>query len=100
MCSIYASKAQWRVYILILCYTHLNLALLLHKTVLVTFLLASTVFIHCKLELGLLGGTQIQTIEIGLVFQGPCCHDVITLSMIILADTTLKTHISSTTIAL
>ena len=56
------------------------------------------VLIHSKLELGLLGGREIQTIEIGLVCQGPCCHDVITLSMIMLP--LLKTHISSTTRAL
>ena len=33
----------WCGYIFILCYTHLKLALLLHKTVLVIFLFASTV---------------------------------------------------------
>ena len=43
MCGINASGAQWCGYISTLCYIHLKLALLLHKTALVTFLLASTV---------------------------------------------------------
>ena len=43
MCGIIAFGAQWCGYIFILYYTHLKLALLLHKTVLLTFLLASTV---------------------------------------------------------
>ena len=38
-----ASGAQLCGYISILCYTHLNLAFLFHKTVLVMFLLYSTV---------------------------------------------------------
>ena len=42
-------RAQWRGYISMLCYAHLNLALLLHKTVLVTFLLASAVCILKKI---------------------------------------------------
>ena len=45
MCGINASSYQWFGCIFILCYNHLNLALLLHKTVLVTFLLTSTVLI-------------------------------------------------------
>ena len=43
MCGIVAYGAHWHGYIFILCYTHLKLALLLHKTKPVTFLLASTV---------------------------------------------------------
>ena len=43
MCGINALDAQWCDYILILFYVHLKLSLLLHKTVLVTFLLATTV---------------------------------------------------------
>ena len=43
MCRINALDVQRCGYIFILCYTHLKLALLLHKTELVTFLLASTV---------------------------------------------------------
>ena len=47
VCGINAFSSKWHGFIFILCYTHLNLALLLHKTVLVTFLLASTVSMHC-----------------------------------------------------
>ena len=43
MCGINASGAQWCGHISTSCYTHLKLELLLHKRVLVTFLLASTV---------------------------------------------------------
>ena len=43
MWGINALGAQLCSYIFILCNTHLNLALLLHKTVLKMFLLASTV---------------------------------------------------------
>ena len=43
MCGINALGVQWCGCIFMLCYTNLNLALLLHKTVLVMFLLASTV---------------------------------------------------------
>ena len=45
VCGIHASSPQWCGCILILWNNHLNLALLLHKTVLVTFHLASTVFL-------------------------------------------------------
>ena len=43
MCGTNALDTQWCDYIFILCYTHLKLSLLLYKTVLVTFLLGSTV---------------------------------------------------------
>ena len=43
MCGINSSGAHWCCYISILCCIHLKLALLHHKTVLVTFLLYSTV---------------------------------------------------------
>ena len=43
MCGINASKAQWLDYIFILCYTYLNLALLLFKTVLKNFQMSTTV---------------------------------------------------------
>ena len=46
LCGINASSFQWSGCIFISCYTHLNLALLLHKTVFVTFLLGSTVCIN------------------------------------------------------
>ena len=54
MCGINALGAQWCDYILIQCYTDLKLALLLHKTVFVTFLLASAVARYCghKVEVG------------------------------------------------
>ena len=48
MCGINASGAQWHGHISISCYTHLKLELLLHKTVLVMFLLASTVTLMDK----------------------------------------------------
>ena len=43
MCGINALDAQFCDYIFILYYSHLKLSLLLHKTILVTFLLGSTV---------------------------------------------------------
>ena len=43
VCGINAYSFQLHGFIFMLCYTHLNLAFLLHKTVLVTFLLGSTV---------------------------------------------------------
>ena len=43
LCGINACSPQWCGFIFILWYAHLNLKLLLHKTVLITFLLASTV---------------------------------------------------------
>ena len=43
VCGINAYSFQLHVCIFMLCYTHLNLALLFHKTELVTFFLASTV---------------------------------------------------------
>ena len=47
VCGINAFSLQWCGCIFISCYTHLKLALLLQKTELLTFLLASTV-IYCK----------------------------------------------------
>ena len=44
MCGINALGVQWCGCIFMLCYANLNLALLLHKTVLVTFLLARCVW--------------------------------------------------------
>ena len=44
MCGINAFSPQWCGCIFILYYSHLNSALLLHKTVLVTYLLAHTLF--------------------------------------------------------
>ena len=46
--GINASSSQWCGCIFTMCYTHLNLALLFHKTVLVTFLLASTLCCFSK----------------------------------------------------
>ena len=46
MCGINFSGAQWCGYILISCYTHLKLALLLHKTEVVMFILGSTVIVY------------------------------------------------------
>ena len=43
MCGIDASSPQLCGCLFILCYTHLNLILLLHKTVLITFPLASAI---------------------------------------------------------
>ena len=45
MCGINASVSQWCGYIFILCYTHLKLALLLHKQGLVATGVATTVVI-------------------------------------------------------
>ena len=45
MCSINASGAKWCGYISISCYTNLMLALLLHKTVIVNFLMSKTVVV-------------------------------------------------------
>ena len=47
MCGINTSSYQWFVCIFILCYNHLNLALLLHKTVPVNFPIGTTVPIGC-----------------------------------------------------
>ena len=49
MCGMNASGSQFCGHISISCYTHLKLELLLHKTVLVTFLLASTVCFAVKI---------------------------------------------------
>ena len=48
VCGIDAYSFQFHGCIFMLCYTHLNLALLLHKTVLVTFLLGSTLWFLIK----------------------------------------------------
>ena len=50
MCGINASSPQWCRSIFILCSTYLKFTLLLHKTVLVTFLFASTVGVNHHFE--------------------------------------------------
>ena len=50
MCGINASGIQWFGHISRSCSTHLKLELLLHKTVLVMFLLASTVLIFNPID--------------------------------------------------
>ena len=45
MCDVDASGAQWHGFVFILCYTHLNLALLLHKQDLVATGVATTVIL-------------------------------------------------------
>ena len=48
VCGMNTSSPKWCGYIFTLCYTHLKLALLLHKTVLKMFLLGSTVWSYSK----------------------------------------------------
>ena len=43
MCGIDASSPQWCSCIFMICYTHLNLAILLHKTATAKYILHSTV---------------------------------------------------------
>ena len=43
VCGVDAPSPQWCGCIFMLCYTHLTLALLIHKTLLLIFLLASSV---------------------------------------------------------
>ena len=65
MYGINTLGVQCSGYTYIFCYTHLKLALLLHKTVLVTFLLASTVELeNGKFEANILQALLIE--ETGL----------------------------------
>ena len=58
VCGINTFSSQWCGWIFIVCYTHLKLALLLHKTVLVNFPIATTVSksaaqMVCRVQLAL-----------------------------------------------
>ena len=50
VCGINAFSSQWCGCIFILCYTHLKLALLLHKTAIVNFLMSTTVSMNTVVE--------------------------------------------------
>ena len=75
VCGINAYSFQLHGCIFMLCYTHLNLAFLLHKTVIVTFLLGSTVFslrVARGLEYRLPSSTAIKSTHYVCTISGYC----------------------------